>query len=61
MDIIALALLILPMFLIRPMAETRGRSTRGWLWLYALLLGPVAILILWLLPPLRARHSYQRP
>jgi hypothetical protein len=54
-------LLIVPMFLIHPLAEARGRSTRGWLWLYVLLLGPVAVLILWLLPPLGARHSYQRP
>jgi hypothetical protein len=62
MDIIAIVLLmILPMFLIRPMAEARGRSTRGWLWLTALLLGPIAVLILWLLPPLRARQSYHRP
>ena len=57
MDIIGLAFLIMPMFLIHPLAETRGRSTRGWLWLYALLLGPIAIPILWLLPPLRARQS----
>jgi hypothetical protein len=61
MDVITLALLIVPMFLIYPLAEARGRSTRGWLWLYVLLLGPVAVLILWLLPPLGARHSYQRP
>ena len=57
MDVIATVLLmIVPMFLIRPMAEARGRSTRGWLWLTALLLGPIAVLILWLLPPLRARE-----
>jgi hypothetical protein len=61
MDFITLAVVILPIFLIGPMAEARGRSTRGWLWLYVLLLGPIAVLILWLLPPLGARQSYQRP
>jgi hypothetical protein len=62
MDFIAIALLVIvPMFLIGPMAEARGRSTRGWLWLTALLLGPIAVLILWLLPPLRAHQGYDRP
>ena len=57
MDVIAIALLFGPIFLIHPMAETRGRSTRVWLLVYALLLGPIALLILWLLPPLPARQS----
>jgi hypothetical protein len=57
MDLIALAIVFGPIFLIHPLAETRGRSTRRWLLLYALLLGPIAVLILWLLPPLTARLS----
>ena len=61
MDIITIVLLFGPIFLIHPMAETRGRSTRGWLLLYALLLGPIAVVILWLLPPLQARQSWHRP
>jgi len=62
MDFIAIILLVIvPMFLIYPMAKARGRSTRGWLWLTALLLGPIAVIILWLLPPLAARQSYDRP
>jgi hypothetical protein len=62
MDVIAIVfLMIVPMFFIRPMAEARGRSTRGWLWLTALLLGPIALIILWLLPPLGAHRGYNRP
>jgi hypothetical protein len=63
MDIVALTfLVIVPMFFIGPIAEARGRSTRGWLWLTALLLGPIAVIILWLLPPLKQEgHFAPRP
>jgi len=49
--------LILTIYLAGRVAERRGRSFRSWAWLAAMVLGPLAIPLLFLLPNLRSRNG----
>jgi hypothetical protein len=44
---------ILTIYLAGRIAERRGRSFKTWAWIAGLLLGPLALPLLWLLPNLR--------
>jgi hypothetical protein len=49
-DLIALAVFVASIYLAGELAVRRGRSRTAWLWIAALLLGPFALPLLYLLP-----------
>jgi hypothetical protein len=53
--LVILAIIVGPTYLAGRVAEVRGRSVRGWQWIAALVLGPFALPLLYLLPAARAR------
>jgi hypothetical protein len=50
MDLIALAVFVMSIYFAGELAVRRGRSRTVWLWIAALVLGPFAIPLLYLLP-----------
>ncbi len=50
MDLIALAVFVVSIYFAGELAFRRGRSRTAWLWIAALLLGPFALPLLYLLP-----------
>jgi hypothetical protein len=56
-DLIALVVVVASIFLAGELAVRRGRSRTTWCWIAALLLGPLAILLLYLLP----RRAAEQP
>ncbi|HXN68392.1 MAG TPA: hypothetical protein VN926_12160 [Bradyrhizobium sp.] len=57
MDIVALALMAISIFLAGRMAERRGRSFKNWAWIAGILIGPLALPLLFLLPNLRRENG----
>ena len=57
MDIVALALMVVSIFLACRMAERRGRSFKNWAWIAGILIGPLALPLLFLLPNLRRENG----
>ena len=49
-DLIALAVFVASIYFAGELAVRRGRSRTAWLWIAALLLGPFALPLLYLLP-----------
>jgi hypothetical protein len=52
--LIIIAILVASTYLAGRMAETRRRSVRAWQWIAALLLGPIALPLLYMLPAARS-------
>jgi hypothetical protein len=50
MDLITLAVVIVSIYLAGELAVRRGRSRTTWMWIAALLIGPFALPLLYLLP-----------
>jgi hypothetical protein len=50
MDLIALSVFVVSIYLAGELAVRRGRGRTAWLWIAALLLGPFALPMLYLLP-----------
>ena len=50
MDLIALAVFVVSIHFAGELAVRRGRSRTAWLWIAALLIGPFALPMLYLLP-----------
>jgi MFS family permease len=57
MDIVALALMVVSIFLAGRLAERRGRSFKNWAWIAGILIGPLALPLLFLLPNLRRENG----
>ena len=57
MDIVALALMAISIFLAGRMAERRGRSFKNWAFIAGILIGPLALPLLFLLPNLRRENG----
>jgi MFS family permease len=57
MDIVALALMAISIFLAGRMAERRGRSFKNWALIAGILIGPLALPLLFLLPNLRRENG----
>jgi NhaP-type Na+/H+ or K+/H+ antiporter len=57
MDIVALALMVVSIFLAGRMAERRGRSFKNWALIAGILIGPLALPLLFLLPNLRRENG----
>jgi len=49
-DLIALAVFVMSIYFAGELAVRRGRSRTAWMWIAALLLGPFALPLLYLLP-----------
>jgi hypothetical protein len=48
------AVMIGSIYLAGRLAQRRGRSFRNWAWIAGILIGPLALPLLWLLPDLQA-------
>lgn len=52
--VVTIALIVASTYLAGRMAEARGRSVRAWQWVAALLVGPLALPLLYVLPAKRS-------
>jgi len=57
LDAITLAAVIGSIYLAGRLAERRGRSSKNWAYIAAMLIGPLALPLLLLLPNLRGRNG----
>ena len=52
--LVIVTIVVASTYLAGRMAEVRGRNVRAWQWMAALVLGPLALPLLYLFPPARA-------